>query len=45
MWVFNVFLMLCFYGNMDVYNAMVDAGATCYVNIGGAEGDAPPCPY
>lgn len=31
MWIFNVFLYLCFLFNPPAYDALVSAGATCYV--------------
>jgi len=44
MWVFNVFLYLCFLFNQPVYDAMKVAGATCYayVPVAGEQPVGPP---
>jgi hypothetical protein len=49
MWVFNVFLYLCFLFNPPAYEALVHAGATCQVYVSdhgeGPGTPPPPCFY
>ena len=49
MWVFNVFLYLCFLFNKPAYESLLNQGAECYAYIA-AWGDEdssqpPPCFY
>ena len=48
MWVFNVFLYLCFLFSPKQYDASVAAGAPCYsyvANLGDDSGAQPICWY
>jgi hypothetical protein len=49
MWIFNLFLYLCWLAQSPVYQELRDNGATCYVYVSDhgedAETVAPPCFY
>lgn len=47
MWVFNVFMYLCFLFNRPAYDAFVTAGAPCYAAApwDAPQGPPPPCFY
>jgi len=45
MWIFNVFLYLCFLFNQDAYRQLLEQGATCFAYMpdwGNEDPNSPP---